>query len=785
MMEWICELKRRMLKISIVLGILLSALSSSRAVATTTRHATRANQMRELNNEVLGIHGLIQEAGLNDAEALRSQTTKVLSKRAAALSALIQEDPNQALSFAFSPDLLNDIATKFPESASLLEAHGVWQGTIQSWAMDYDDGSHRTVHLMHSGRETIEIHFAAGEPVGLQSGVVLSVTGVRVGSQVVGKNASVESATALAASTTDTSTMFPVTTRDATATASTVCCSTTGVQNIAVFLITFPGVTPPSYLTAQNVYASYFGTGRSLDSYWREASYGQTSAKGDVLGWYTLSTSYGCTTNTDFNAMVTETFNQASGAGVNLQNYTSFSFVAPQYECGWSGLASIGAVTTNSITAYWSYINGTNWSNDTVTAALTIMHEAGHNLGLNHSNSRAFGSEVLGSLGSAGTVTEYGDGFSAMSNGGSGHYTAPHKVEILHWLPNYQVVQSGGTYTIQPLELVTGGVQALKIQRGTGNNAWLWIEYRQPIGNYDIDYYRPNDPWDPWANQVFSGAVIHYEDSLTTSAHSDLLDFTPTSAYGFYDPALAAGQTWSDPYSNLSISVQSATASGLTVSVAYSGTVSCTHANPSASMSPTNPTVSAGSSVNYTVSVKNNDAPSCPASMFSLVSTQPSGWVGSSSVASLTISPGQSASATLTETVATTAAPGTYAISSSAINGAYTGSATANTTVVSLTSTLTDSTSVSASIYSAPQKVAVTAIVTSGGAPAVGAKVTFTVTKAGGTKVNGNATTDATGKATWSYRISQKDPIGVYSVMNSATYSSQSVTSNGVSFAVQ
>ena len=135
--------------------------------------------------------------------------------------------------------------------------------------------------------------------------------------------------------------------------------------------------------------------------------------------------------------------------------------------------------------------------------------------------------------------------------------------------------------------------------------------------------------------------------------------------------------------------------------------------------------------------------------------------------------------------MATTAAPGTYAISSSAINGAYTGSATANTTVVSLTSTLTDSTSVSASIYSAPQKVAVTAIVTSGGAPAVGAKVTFTVTKAGGTKVNGNATTDATGKATWSYRISQKDPIGVYSVMNSATYSSQSVTSNGVSFAVQ
>src|SRR5262249_50229748 len=156
-----------------------------------------------------------------------------------------------------------------------------------------------------------------------------------------------------------------------------------------------------------------------------------------------------------------------------------------------------------------------------------------------------------------------------MSDGGMGHYAAPHKVEELGWIgpANYQVVQSSGTWTLQPYEAAPTGLQVLKIQRGTGLNAWLWVEYRQPIGNYDITYVR--DPAStPWGNQVFSGALIHYEDSFATY-YTHLLDFTPTSAYVFYDPALAAGQTWVDPYTSLSITVQSATATGLTVKVSY------------------------------------------------------------------------------------------------------------------------------------------------------------------------------------------------------------------------
>src|ERR1051326_8822791 len=69
-------------------------------------------------------------------------------------------------------------------------------------------------------------------------------------------------------------------------------CSTIGPQNTAVLLVLLPGQPPPA--TPQFVSDVYFGTstGRSLDGFWREASYGQTSATGNVYGWYTLDPSY-------------------------------------------------------------------------------------------------------------------------------------------------------------------------------------------------------------------------------------------------------------------------------------------------------------------------------------------------------------------------------------------------------------------------------------------------------------------------------------------------------------
>src|SRR5262249_30456346 len=154
---------------------------------------------------------------------------------------------------------------------------------------------------------------------------------------------------------------------------------------------------------------------------------------------------------------------------------------------------------------------------------------------------------------------------------------------------------NSGTYTLQPLEMNPAGLQTIKVQRGTGNNAWLWIEYRQSMGNYDSTL----NP------QGFAGTLIHYQDP-TTGAYTKLLDFTPESYtdpyFDFYDSPLSPSQTWQDPYTNLSLTVSSANSSGVTVSVNY-GSVPCTQANPSVSITPLNPSTYAGAAAAYSVNV--------------------------------------------------------------------------------------------------------------------------------------------------------------------------------------
>jgi hypothetical protein len=59
------------------------------------------------------------------------------------------------------------------------------------------------------------------------------------------------------------------------------------------------------------------------------------------------------------------------------------------------------------------------------------------------------------------------------------------------------------------------------------------------------------------------------------------------------------------------------------------------------------------------------------------------------------------------------------------------------------------------------------------------------MTQPGGGKVTKLVTADSNGKAVWSYKIGAKGPMGAYSVVAQATYSSQTTISNQVTFSVQ
>ena len=844
--------------------LLSSALGLAQTNSRNTESPASAH-MRALNNSLLRLHGQMQQAGANNVRLLRSQAATAIAQRAAALNKLIQDDPHAALTFAFSPDLLADLAAKFPNSAASLETHTTVTGPADHWIADYAKSS-RSWWRMNAGGRSLYLYFAGPEPRNLNPSEVLQATGVLAGPVMAVETSTIVQSGAAASLSTNSSQrlkklpsgqQWPASallicgfvlslpglggkgrgagtrTRpllkqfatyglafvvfvsiSVTSYAQTSSCSTTGVQNVAVLMVVYPGTTIPSYLTPDAVYAAYFGTTPfSLADYWPQASYGKTSVTGNVFGWYTLSS--GPSGYPSFDALTQDAVNIAASAGVPIQNYNRLSLVTPDWGGGWAGLAEMACSSTyttpsgTSFTVSTSYVNGTNWDTQYSTqqqaissAAVLIMHELGHNLGMSHSSSRAFtdtlGNPIaLGPLGVQGTLQEYNDDFDAMSNGNPGHYDAPHKVEELNWIAstNYAVVQSSGTWTIEPLEtsLSPTGLKALKIQRGTGNNAWLWVEYRQPIGSYDSSYYR--DPtYMPWADQFYSGALIHYEDSFTTSSsgHTHLLDFTPTSAYGFVDSALAAGQTWTDPYTNLSISVLGATTSGMTVSVNY-GATPCTHSNPNVAITPLDPSTYPGAGAGYTMSVTNNDSSGCSASNFTPLSNQPSGFMSAFSVGSISLNPGKSGTLTMTLTPPPGTVPGTYAVSATAANSSYVGTATGNLTVMSAPS-LTIGVSVSGSSFTPPSTVPIAATVLNGGSPVSGASVTFTVAAPNGSTATQTATTGTSGMATWSYKLNGKSPAGNYSVSaqagqssgtKKATNSTQTVTSNTVNFTVQ
>lgn len=103
----------------------------------------------------------------------------------------------------------------------------------------------------------------------------------------------------------------------------------------------------------------------------------------------------------------------------------------------------------------------------------------------------------------------------------------------------------------------------------------------------------------------------------------------------------------------------------------------CTHANPTVSISPASQQSPAGKALSYQVNVTNNDTVACTASTFNLAAVVPSGFSNSLSQSSLNVSPGSNATASIQVTSGLSAPAGNYSFSVSAVN---TGASTYNNT---------------------------------------------------------------------------------------------------------
>jgi uncharacterized protein YfaS (alpha-2-macroglobulin family) len=136
----------------------------------------------------------------------------------------------------------------------------------------------------------------------------------------------------------------------------------------------------------------------------------------------------------------------------------------------------------------------------------------------------------------------------------------------------------------------------------------------------------------------------------------------------------------------------------------------------------------------------------------------------------------------MTKSVPVGTTVGTYAVNATAAKSTFSGTGNANVTVVEPPSVTV---SVAQSTYAPGSTVSMSATVTSGGNPASGASVTFTLTKPNGSTTTKSVTAGSNGVATGKYKLGPKDPTGTYSVSAAATYSGLTSSSDSASFTVE
>ncbi len=322
------------------------------------------------------------------------------------------------------------------------------------------------------------------------------------------------------------------------------------------------------------LYDLHFGTTNSLADYFYQSSYGKfPSFTGDAFGWYTLDIT---------SAEVSNYYNvrakalERAAVDTDLTQYNRIFIIQRDAPSLYAGVnASCQNITTPDGLMFASTVWGmASKYVDDIQGINVSAHESGHNMwSLLHANMRDYGTQSIGPVGGAsqGTLYQYADYYDTMGAGGHrlGQFNALHKYRI-GWLGDSDIVKvnTDGTFTIEPMSSPLTGIKALWVFRGvdtlTFKKEYLWIETRQPVG-YDV-YIN---------SQGYGGAMIHHQNAVTDAQMTtELIDMHPETntneALDSLDSPLYEGESFTDPYTNITISHLGITAEGnLMVSISF------------------------------------------------------------------------------------------------------------------------------------------------------------------------------------------------------------------------
>ena len=223
------------------------------------KDSAKASRVRDLNNKVVQHHDRARGAASENKASIRAQAAPDFKEREEALADLIEDDPQEAIKFAFSPELLTDMGKEFPDSAAHLERFGTWQGTLEyAVADDLNLKTAKNIRRLKTDKETLHLHLSGPEPP-LTSGMTVTVTGVAAGGNVAAQG---EVAFASAV-------VGPV----------GMACGNTGAQHVVTILANLPSYTLGAEVDQEHMKGILYGnansskqsaTDWSLDDFWQQ-----------------------------------------------------------------------------------------------------------------------------------------------------------------------------------------------------------------------------------------------------------------------------------------------------------------------------------------------------------------------------------------------------------------------------------------------------------------------------------------------------------------------------------
>ena len=501
-------------------------------------------------------------AGPTERRSLEAGMVASAASRLQLLGSMMSDHPGEVL----ATTLPLAVRSALPSSlAAYVEQDAVIDGTLEILHEDAETGS-RYHFFIHSTSGRQSLHFAGRTPDHLTTGARVRVKGVQVQDML-----------ALGDTTTSMQQLAAAPSPIA-----------LGEQRSVVILVNFLDAPIQPY-TVESARSAIFD---ATSAFFLENSYQQTWLAGDIVGWFTIPVS---SATCDYASIASYAQSAATAAGVNLASYTHQLYAFPSNACGWWGLSSVGGSPSQS------WING-------AFELPVLAHELGHGHGLWHSHSLDCGATAV--IGSSCVTNEYGDIVDVMGAGEPAHFNAFQK-ERLGWLnygvsPPITTVSTDGAYTIGNYETAGSAAKALKIFKSkdavTGQSTWFYVESRQASGFDDF----LSDP-STGAQNVTGGLLVHIGTDASGNS-SFLLDMTPATsvAYWWYDPALAAGQTFTDPDTGTTITASWVNSAGAGVAVKFGKPATN---SPALSLSTSQPTYTRGQTASITAKVTVGGAP--------------------------------------------------------------------------------------------------------------------------------------------------------------------------------